>query len=278
MSKARRLNKHRLHNSADALGIMFRMATSNGGALPGIALTRSSAVADEIRRLILSGELPPGTRLRQVELAARFGVSTTPVREAFRALVKEGLVHHDAQRGVVVFTPTVDDVQENYEIRLALEPLATERAARRISNAELDRLEDIIKRMRKTRRLMAYQALNRELHYTIYAAAGRRRMLEIIESLRDAFDAYVELDATVDADPVYDLGMQEQHEAIYEALRARAPARARKLMHTHLEANRRHFAGAVELRAPGRQALPATESKPSGPPRANRKRRASGQP
>lgn len=256
---------------------MFRMVSPAATTLPGLALTRSSAVADEIRRLILSGELPPGTRLRQVELAERFGVSTTPVREAFRALVKEGLVHHDAQRGVVVFTPTVDDVQENYEIRLALEPVAAELAARRITGAELDHLEEIIKRMRKTKLGMAYQALNREFHHTIYAAAGRRRMLEIIESLRDAFDAYVELDATVNADPVYDIGVQEQHEAIYGALRARAPARTRKLMYTHLETNRRHFAGAVELAATDRPALRAIESKPSKPSHTNRKRRATGQ-
>src|ERR1700759_28088 len=82
--------------------------------------TRAAAVVAELRRLILSGELPAGTHLRQVELAERFGVSTTPVREALMVLGRLGLVRHDAQRGVVVFTPTVRDVLENYELRIAL--------------------------------------------------------------------------------------------------------------------------------------------------------------
>src|ERR1700742_4105097 len=100
----------------------------------GLGSTRAAAVAEELRRLILSGELPAGTRLRQVELAQRFNVSTTPVREAFTVLARQGLVRHDVQRGVVVFTPTVGDVLENYEIRIALESLATEIAAKAISD------------------------------------------------------------------------------------------------------------------------------------------------
>jgi DNA-binding GntR family transcriptional regulator len=93
-------------------------------------------VAEELRRLILSGELKAGARLRQVELAQRFNVSTTPVREAFTVLARQGLVRHDVQRGVVVFSPSEKDVRENYELRIALEPLATEIAARTMGAEE----------------------------------------------------------------------------------------------------------------------------------------------
>jgi DNA-binding GntR family transcriptional regulator len=214
--------------------------------LVSISATRAAAVVSELRRLILSGELKAGERLRQVELAERFNVSTTPVREAFTALAREGLVRHDAQRGVVVFTPTTSDVRENYEIRTALEPLATELAAKSISAEELQQLQDVVEQMRHKSGL-DYQPLNREFHRIIYAAAGRPRLLALIESLRDAFEAYIAYDATVRPDPDYMTAAHAEHEAIAEALAARAPARARKLMLEHLSRNAEHYEASIKM-------------------------------
>jgi DNA-binding GntR family transcriptional regulator len=214
---------------------------STNSSAVSIGSTRSAAVAAELRRLILSGELKPGERLRQVELAERFNVSTTPVREAFTALAREGLVRHDVQRGVVVFTPTASDVRENYDIRLALEPLATELAAKSITDEDLRRLDDLVGQMRRSKPGLEYQPLNREFHRTIYAAARRPRLLELIESLRDAFEAYIGYDATMTPDPTYFAAAHEEHMAIAEALAARAPKRARKLMTEHLSHNLQHF-------------------------------------
>jgi len=220
---------------------------SSAAGIPatGLGSTRAQAVADEIRRQILSGELEPGTRLRQIELAERFNVSTTPVREAFGLLARHGLVRHDVQRGVVVFTPTVRDVLENYEIRLALEPLATELAARRIGEADIERLDTVVAEMRATDDGLAYLELNRAFHRAIYAAADRPRLLEIIESLRDAFEAYLQFDAAVRPDPRYFARAHAEHEAIGAALRARAPEHARRLMEEHLRHNAEHFRESV---------------------------------
>jgi DNA-binding GntR family transcriptional regulator len=206
---------------------------------PGLGETRAAAVAEELRRLILSGELPPGTHLRQVELAERFRVSTTPVREA------HGLVRHDVQKGVVVFQPTDADVLENYEIRGALEPLATELAARAVTDAELAVLDGVVERMRAAGDRLAYVALNREFHRAIYAAARRPRLLELIESLRDAFDAYVLYDAAAHPDPAYFDRAHAEHEAIAAALHAHDPERARALMETHLALNAEHFRASI---------------------------------
>lgn len=214
--------------------------------MAGKSTTLTSTVAEQLRQRILSGELGPGTRLRQIEWADRLGVSPTPIREAFATLAKEGLVRHDAQRGVVVFTPTVDDVMENYELRLALEPLATELAAKTITDDELAQLDNVIARMR-TCDGVVYHRLNREFHRLIYAAARRPQTAELIESLRDRFEAYVGLDFVANPDPVYDKTFREQHEAIAEALHARAPKRARKLMEAHLESNREHISASVEI-------------------------------
>ena len=93
--------------------------------------TVSGLVAERLRAQIVAGELAAGTKLRQVEIARRFGVSTTPVREALAALQREGLVRLHPQRGAVVFVPTVADLREHYEIRAALEALAAACTAER---------------------------------------------------------------------------------------------------------------------------------------------------
>jgi DNA-binding GntR family transcriptional regulator len=209
--------------------------------MSSLGTTRASAVEQELRRMILSGELPPGERLRQVELAERFAVSTTPVREALGALSRQGLVRHDPQRGAVVFMPTVDDVHENYELRIVLEPMATELAAKAIDDRELDQLDEIVERMRENTESPDYQQLNREFHRLIYEAARRPRLGEIIDSLRDAFEAYIQLEAATEPDLRYTAGAHEQHEAIAAALRRHDARGARKLMTRHLKDNAAHY-------------------------------------
>src|SRR5215470_16894852 len=94
-------------------------------------------LAEEIR----SGGLPPGERLRQVEIAERYGMSTTPVREAFSALERQGLITIHPHRGAVVFGPTVENVRELYDIRIALEPLAIAKAIPNLQQADFSALE-----------------------------------------------------------------------------------------------------------------------------------------
>ncbi|HEV2661690.1 MAG TPA: GntR family transcriptional regulator, partial [Ktedonobacteraceae bacterium] len=93
---------------------------------PLTKLTIAEQIAAALRKEITTGHLAAGTHLPQVEIAQRFGVSTTPVREAFGLLQSEGLVQIDTHRGVTVFLPTVQDLVEHYEIRMALEMLAVE--------------------------------------------------------------------------------------------------------------------------------------------------------
>src|SRR6476661_7956370 len=130
--------------------------------------TRAAAVAERLRTLIRSGELPPGTHLRQDEFAKRFNVSITPVREAFGALEREGLVRRHPHRGVVVFMPSIDELTELYEIRTAIEPLATEIATKQLSEDDLAALGRIVDQMRNARPAR-YLELNAEFHARIYA-------------------------------------------------------------------------------------------------------------
>jgi DNA-binding GntR family transcriptional regulator len=212
--------------------------------------TRAEAVADALRTEIMSGTIAAGAPLRQVELAKRFGVSTTPVREAFAALLREGLVVGDSHRGVVVFRPSLDDLHENYEIRIALESLAAAKAAERITEEELTALDDLLAKMRGVHDPIKYFSLNRRFHAAIYQAAGRPRLAALIERLRDAGHAYGNLYAVRSGQ---DRSQTEaEHGAIFQALKAKAPARSAKAMADHLRRNADFVAGQLTESANGR--------------------------
>lgn len=194
--------------------------------------TAGQTVAARLRDEIRSGALEPGSRLRQVEVARRFAVSTTPVREAFAALEREGMLVSSAQRGVVVFRPSSEDLRELYEIRIPLEALATEKAVPRLDAEDLQALSALLSQMDGTADRHAYQELNRAFHARIYAAAGRPRLQRMIMDLRDTSTAYLRLyiNLAPTAADTY-----REHDAIFEAISARAPKRAATAMTAHLQ-------------------------------------------
>src|SRR4051794_34082705 len=110
--------------------------------------TASKAVAAFLRAQIVRGNLHPGSRLRQTDIAKRLGVSTTPVREALASLQAERLVQIASHRGAVVFAPTEDDMAQCFAIRRVLEPLAAGEAVPRVDEARLARLAELIVAMR----------------------------------------------------------------------------------------------------------------------------------
>jgi len=227
--------------------------------------TRADAVATELRRGILSGDLKPGTRLRQADVAKHFAVSTTPVREAFAALAREGLVRQDAHRGAVVFMPSFQDLRENYEIRGILEPSAAEFAATRISREELDVLDGLVEEIPTSidrGDVELANSLNREFHLRIYAAAGRPKLVELIDSLRDAATAYLQILESQKMAEEYVRAVRDEHRAIVAALRAAAPERAGRAMRTHLERNRQQLEDVLRSRLPTVSSSGA--QKPSG--------------
>src|SRR6056297_3289828 len=92
---------------------------------------RSLQVADQLRESILSGEIPPGERVNEVQLSQRLGVSRTPTRAALHALAAEGLLSYETNRGFTVRAYSAETIAEAYEIRAVLEGLACRMAAAR---------------------------------------------------------------------------------------------------------------------------------------------------
>jgi DNA-binding GntR family transcriptional regulator len=205
----------------------------------------AAAVAASLRADIVAGNLASGTRLRQVEIAERFGVSTTPVREALAALQTEGLARRHPQRGTVVFVPTVQNLREHYEIRGALEALAAELAAAHFDPSWVAPLEAILDEMADGPDTDRYIALNRRFHSELYARAERTRLVEMIDSLRDASSAYLHIYAAHDF-PVARL--DAEHREILDACSMRDPLRAAAAVRNHLQHTVDHVARTLEGR------------------------------
>jgi DNA-binding GntR family transcriptional regulator len=146
-------------------------------------------------------------------------------------LLREGLLVGDPHRGAVVFRPTVADLRENYEMRLALEPLATELAVPNLTEADFEALRVLLDNMRRKKRSVDFLPLNRTFHQRLYQAAARPKLYATIEELRDSAAAYAHIFALTEADPSQS---QTEHEAIVAACRQRDPQGAGEAMRRHL--------------------------------------------
>src|SRR3954471_18567517 len=111
---------------------------------PNVFLSKSDAAYAEIRERILSGALAPGSVLAQYELAESLHMSITPLREALRRLRGEGLVELDVHRDARVAPLHVNEARELFEIRLSLDPLGAELAARRRTLADLKAMRESV--------------------------------------------------------------------------------------------------------------------------------------
>jgi DNA-binding GntR family transcriptional regulator len=146
--------------------------------------SKTDLVAALIRELVITGELAAGEQLRQRDLAQRFGVSQTPVREAMRRLESEGLLVCDTHRGFTVAAPELGPVEENFQIRAALESLGASLAARKIDASGLARLRDLNDQMRALPdHDPRYAELNREFHFAIYEYARSPLLLSLMRLL-----------------------------------------------------------------------------------------------
>jgi DNA-binding GntR family transcriptional regulator len=207
--------------------------------------TTAKVVAERLRQEIQHGTLAPGTRLRQNDVAQRFGVSTTPVREAFAQLQAEGLVRIDPHRGAVVFHPTVEDVLEFYEIREALESLAVTHAIPRLRTEVARDLDALIDRMRRTEDARKWLKLNDQFHLRLYESAGRSRLSTLIDNLRDASAPYIYM--FVASRPPSERA-NEEHQAILDACVRKDPAAAKRAIRDHLRNASRDLAAFLAAR------------------------------
>jgi DNA-binding GntR family transcriptional regulator len=191
-------------------------------------VSKTDMVVALIRELIITGELPAGKQLRQRDLAARFHVSQTPVREAMRRLESEGLVVGDAHRGFTVVEADSGSTEENFQIRAALESLGAGLAAPKIDEEGLAKLTRLNDRMRDlAENDPTYPELNREFHFTLYEYAHSPLLLSLMRLLWQALHGGPRV-ARSHAESI------NQHEQIIDALRQGDTEAARKATYEHI--------------------------------------------
>jgi phosphonate utilization transcriptional regulator len=195
----------------------------------------TSLVQREIERRIVAGELAPGAKLNEAELAAAMGISRGPVREAFRALEQAGLVHTEKNRGVFVRQVSLEEANEIYEVRAALEGQIGRLAAKRATEAQLERLHGIVKRMHAAGRKRdpdAYFPLNIEFHEVLAEASGNRALATNYRRVVNELNLYRReaIKRNVDIIPV----STKEHEAIVEAVAKGDAQLAERLLYEHV--------------------------------------------
>lgn len=192
-------------------------------------------VFNTLRQAILKGELEPGERLMEIQLAERLGVSRTPIREAIRKLELEGLVRMMPRRGAVVAEITLQDLEDVLEVRAVLEELAVQKACENITE---DQLRDLKKAANDFRRsleddnLLACVETDMAFHEIIYGAANNRRLQQMLQNIREQMYRY-RLEYLKDK-RMHRL-LVEEHDTIRRALKKRDAVKAGSAMRTHID-------------------------------------------
>lgn len=181
-----------------------------------LSTNTAELIASALRADILQGRLKSGQPLRQDDIAAKFGVSKIPVREALYQLKAEGLVTFIPNRGATVSELSLQEVDEIYTMRIALETTALQRALPRLTIADLARAEAILSAIDHEQNTARWSELNWEFHATLYAPANLPRLLEWVHTLHVNVARYLVIYlAGLD----YQTASQQEHRTIVEACR-----------------------------------------------------------
>jgi DNA-binding GntR family transcriptional regulator len=235
--------------------------------IPTIAQLRenslSGVVRHEIERLILSGELPTGSRVNENAISLRLGVSRGPVREACRALVELGLLRLIPNRGVFVRRMDRHDVEEVYDLRAGLTGLAGSLLASKITDAEIERLRGLVADMDKAADagdFRQFYPVNLEFHDVILQLTGNSRLIKSYQALVKEFQLF-RTHGLVQSDALKESNYE--HHAILAALEQRDVIGAYNASFKHVQhGKQRMFAAFDKLTQAGPLPAEPAESRP----------------
>jgi len=197
-------------------------------------------VADRLRSQIFARELEPGSWVDEMKLAADYGISRTPMREALKVLAVEGLVTMKPRRGAYVAEMSRDDVAQIYHLLALLESDAAGEVARRATDEQLERLQQLHERLEKqVRQRDAFFATNEQFHMALLDVAGNRWRTQIVTDLRKVMKLNRHHSLFKQGRIADSLA---EHRALMAALQSRSGAKAQALM-------REHFANGLEAAA-----------------------------
>ncbi len=191
-------------------------------------------ITNQLRDMIVEGELTPGEKVPEPELCRRFGVSRTPLREALKVLAAEGVIQLLPNRGAVIAKITREEIEQIFPIMGALEALAGELACERISEEEMENLRRLHKTMLghyQRSEWLPYSKLNRAIHEAIFAAAGNASLSAIYQQLIVRIHA---IRFVAKKTPARWRQAVDEHEQMMAAIERRDGKKLAKIMTLHL--------------------------------------------
>ncbi|WP_125100567.1 GntR family transcriptional regulator [Leucobacter chromiireducens] len=159
-------------------------------ARPARSISASERVASDLRLMILAGEILPGERIVQEDLAERFGASRLPVRDALRLLEAEGLVTLVANTGAWVAKLSLEECEEVYQIRERVEPLLLRMSVPGLNPAVISRLHELVVAMRETDSIEEFLRLDRDFHSLSYSGAQTGMLGDFVARLWNTTQHY----------------------------------------------------------------------------------------
>jgi len=204
---------------------------------PASVVTNES-IADSLRADILRGKLKSGQALKQDEIAAQFGISKIPVREALIQLKAEGLVNFYPNRGAFVSEISAPEADEIYIMRIALETAVLARAIPHLTVAHLKHAKEILDAIDQEENIAKWGELNWEFHATLYSPAELPRVMDTLRTLHSNIARYLVLYL---AGMAYQKKSQKEHRAILEACRHGDTEKAVAYLVDHLQGASDHL-------------------------------------
>lgn len=193
--------------------------------------TLPGMITNSLRETILSGELSGGVQLKQEELASKFNVSMSALREALKSLEAEGLVKFYPNRGAVVSELSAAEAQEIFDIRLYLELGALELAIPNLSEADLAAAETVLQAVDAEPDTKRWGALNWQFHEILYHAANRPKLLSLIQNMHNNVERYMRLYLST---LHYQEKSQKEHRLLLDACARKDLKAAQKLLRKHM--------------------------------------------
>lgn len=191
--------------------------------------TLRESIAEALRDSIMQGQLKPGVKISEPALATQFGISRTPVREAFRQLDSEGFLQVLPRRGARVAPLSEKDVREFYEIKAELESYAARLASPKLTQKDIDRMETLNNQMETGHREKDYKKvfnLHNEFHEVFIRASGNEQLHHLLQMLANKFQRFRILLTIAGKSE----GSIAQHRKIIEAFRNKNPEEAARLV------------------------------------------------
>ena len=208
--------------------------TTDGAAVHGLGRLRHRSVpetvAEELREAIIAGKLKPGERLIEQKFAASLGIGQPTLREALKALEFQGFVRKSPKKGTYVTQLSKEDFRQILEVRMALEVLAVERAARNMTKATAQELEEMVRAMEIAAQkfdLANFHKSDLAFHRKIWDLTGNPYLGIALERVAFGLFAFVLLQRPRDAENEF-LASAKQHKQILAGLRSGDPAAARE--------------------------------------------------